>query len=1070
MQILFTECLDFYFDQLETNSCSNNGMSIIIYLLMKKYNIYSFIPSRLFLYYNGREFVNDTDIDKGTTNNGLFYALDKYGICPEVLYPFDISKVTKKPNIETYEYASTFPVQFFYKEVFLQEDWIEVISKALLNRQFILITIKREGETSSTFKPVGDFHTFPIVDYIKYYHHVLCVGIDTDKKLLYLLNSHASENNNIVSVTFNQIQELNPLTPDICIIDADFSKCNYSFYYQFCLHKSLFFQYNSFQKEYKQCIHDMIPILDREFGNRWCFYGDTSLFLLYEKLYPNSIPSLSSTKINVLVPLKTNFKHSYCSILSDVSLMRKYLLFCWKITEWNSNHENIMTTVSSFNHKMLIITTNEISCKIPKKENIKIIISNEFCEKLIQDVMKFFHIQNKDNVYLLNEPSFSHYNNINVPLKDLLFSIYNKIRSHNYNITKFYHYPLLDFDVQMTYSSKNILYWKKIISVYQSCVYKVLNPFPLQSQYTDTGICYDHIIIGSDLTGRYLAQQLEKKFPDESILILEEDMYTNNSFLYFDNCHLPFKNVKSFGEKDVLTKRLLQKYKKETPVHSVVCITEEEKKQICKIIFRKYTIDIEFLLEETSSIHEEKMYLIIESLSSIKELCCSNDVEFFLSNNLDIRPLKTRNVINLGKTISESCFSFSIENSTFHFLLTLIYSKRSFIPLNTALRKFQFDCLQSFSLETFGDFLIEDKNKQRCLLNNVYIHEIHSHTNKISTCVKLEPMSNSINSTIFNISFKELYVCSNHRSWEKGQVEEHVSFHLCFPNTTAHYQYFIQEKLEYFVEKDFIWTSFHGMEECLYEIDANIFTILSDFYYQLKDVVNITPILIKYIPLVEYMKHCLGFIMTKQKGHSFEMEDTLYQGMIDKMNITSNIHYLNYTFLPSPIENSFYMVEKFMSQMRRIGLFDKNIRQSFVGFQKEYNIENCNFIFCVQPCNTNIYKPIVFSQSSILFMLIKDGQEIQSFKHVHRGYFNVYCSMTDKIKYEKLYFDNERGIEFNETFHSDNFSVLTYYIWNEKKYIASVRHKFKKIYGFQFDLFNFYSFEYNNQINFLKSL
>lgn len=1070
MQILFTECLDFYFDQLQSNSCSNNGLSIILYLLMKKYNIYPFITSRLFLYYNAREFINDTNIDQGTTNNGLFYSLEKYGMCPEILHPFDVSKITEEPHPLTYEFSANFPVKFFCEEKFMnQKNWIELISKTLLNRQFLLIVIKREGEHSTTFQPVGDFNTFPIVDYIKHYHHVICVGIDTDKKLVYLLNSHGMQNNNIVSVTFNQMTELNPLEPDICIIDADFSKCNSSLYYHFIFKKSCFFSYPSLEKDYKLQIETLTPLLHEEFGNKWCFQGDTSLFILYEKLNPRHIPRLNSSKINVLVPFKTKFQLPNCLIQTDPNILRKHILFCWKIITWSQYEENIIKTISSFNHKILITTTRECFLNIPRKDNIKVLINVDLNEKTIENERRAFKIGDKKNVYLLNQPTLPHYHNINAPIKDLLFSIYNIARQQNYNITSFYDFPLLDFNIEQRIQGKNSFLWKKIVSIYQSCIFNVQNPFILQNQYIDTEISHDHVIVGTGVCGRFLAKKLKKEFPRDSILLIDENVQSNNCSLYFDNCKLPFKNVKSFGTKDVITKRVLKKYSKEKSIQSDFFITREEIKQICKIIFKNYTIDIEFLFDTKEEINEDKMYLIVESLSSIKELCCYNDDDFFSLNGFDISSIKKRNQKNTFQTMSEPCFSFKPEGTALDFLLSCIYAKTNIFPLGESLREFQYECLQSFSLQTFGDFLMNPDKKQHCILDGVSIHDIQPTTNKISLFLQLQPETDIVNSSFFNINFKELYICSPKTEWTKD-AKKNICFHFCFPNTNSNYNYFLQENMCYTIDNEFIWITFHEMEKCLQEIKSFPFDILTDFYYESTSIPSIFSIFLQYIPF-ENIKRSLGFVMTCQKvAFLTSKENNLHHELMEKLQISSNIHHLYHQILPSPLENSFFLVEKFMSKMRRIGILNTKKNYRFVGFKQETDIENCNFIYSEEPCVTEIYKPIVLVGISILWMMVKDQQEIVSFKNRHYGFFDVYCSLTNKIKYENLFFNNEKGIEFTENFKSDNFSVLTFYIWEEKRYIASVRHKFKNIYGFQNEIFHFESNEYNNQMNFLKSL
>ena len=83
--------------------------------------------------------------------------------CPESLCPYDITKVKEKPKKIAYEFASVFSRDIFSEQYLFQgSNWIEFISKTLLNRQFILISIKRDDETSSSFNLLVHLIPFPL--------------------------------------------------------------------------------------------------------------------------------------------------------------------------------------------------------------------------------------------------------------------------------------------------------------------------------------------------------------------------------------------------------------------------------------------------------------------------------------------------------------------------------------------------------------------------------------------------------------------------------------------------------------------------------------------------------------------------------------------------------------------------------------------------------------------------------------------------------------------------------------------------------------------------------------------
>ena len=183
MHIVFSKDLDFQFEQYFTASCSSNSMCTILYLLMKKYNMSPFVPSRLVIYYNGRKFLNQTEQDNGLTLNALLQSVDNDGICPESMWSFDKTRIREQPSNMCYNYAKSFPFQFTHETYNLKNiNWIDLFCKSFLDKKLILLSVKRQ--TGHNF-PVGEFNTFPEVNQIQSYHHIACIGINTDEKLVY---------------------------------------------------------------------------------------------------------------------------------------------------------------------------------------------------------------------------------------------------------------------------------------------------------------------------------------------------------------------------------------------------------------------------------------------------------------------------------------------------------------------------------------------------------------------------------------------------------------------------------------------------------------------------------------------------------------------------------------------------------------------------------------------------------------------------------------------------------------------------------------------------------------------
>lgn len=65
-----------------------------------------FIPSRLFVYYNERAMEGTIPNDYGAAIEDGVASVSNVGVCPETMWPYDISKFTQKPPAETYKYAT----------------------------------------------------------------------------------------------------------------------------------------------------------------------------------------------------------------------------------------------------------------------------------------------------------------------------------------------------------------------------------------------------------------------------------------------------------------------------------------------------------------------------------------------------------------------------------------------------------------------------------------------------------------------------------------------------------------------------------------------------------------------------------------------------------------------------------------------------------------------------------------------------------------------------------------------------------------------------------------------------
>lgn len=90
-------------DQKDIGSCTGNSTANILYAvqhIQKKPS--PFYPSRLFIYYNARSYINSTLYDSGATIRDAIKSVAKWGACDEKLWPYITWKYRFKPGKNCY--------------------------------------------------------------------------------------------------------------------------------------------------------------------------------------------------------------------------------------------------------------------------------------------------------------------------------------------------------------------------------------------------------------------------------------------------------------------------------------------------------------------------------------------------------------------------------------------------------------------------------------------------------------------------------------------------------------------------------------------------------------------------------------------------------------------------------------------------------------------------------------------------------------------------------------------------------------------------------------------------------
>lgn len=94
------------YDQGELGSCTANAIGAAFeFGLMKQNKASDFTPSRLFIYYNERVMEHTVKIDNGAEIRDGIKSVNKEGVCPEKMLPYDITKFAVKPGTACYKEA-----------------------------------------------------------------------------------------------------------------------------------------------------------------------------------------------------------------------------------------------------------------------------------------------------------------------------------------------------------------------------------------------------------------------------------------------------------------------------------------------------------------------------------------------------------------------------------------------------------------------------------------------------------------------------------------------------------------------------------------------------------------------------------------------------------------------------------------------------------------------------------------------------------------------------------------------------------------------------------------------------
>ncbi len=180
------------FDQGQLGSCTANEATALMYFLARKQGLYPDLLSRLFVYYNERNAMDTTRYDSGATIRASMKAISKYGACPEVQWPYEIGKFTKRAPKACYITAVQRRIADYRR---LDRTNIALMQCLVAGYPFVFGFVVYESFEDEQVWRYGIVPMPTVGEEILGGHAVMCVGYTyIDSKLYYIIrNSWGSD-------------------------------------------------------------------------------------------------------------------------------------------------------------------------------------------------------------------------------------------------------------------------------------------------------------------------------------------------------------------------------------------------------------------------------------------------------------------------------------------------------------------------------------------------------------------------------------------------------------------------------------------------------------------------------------------------------------------------------------------------------------------------------------------------------------------------------------------------------------------------------------------------------------
>lgn len=175
-------------DQFQLGSCVGNAIANAYELQVRVQYPDEFVElSRLFIYYNSRTIVGETNEDTGTTVRAGVKAVRLYGICSETVWPYNVEKFDDRPSLASYKDAKFRNIKA-YQRLYSDADTMDAITQ----KKPVVIA----ADVFDEFMYLDSNNsTVPMpTDHFSGSGHAMCiVGYDKDRAAYLVKNSFGTE-------------------------------------------------------------------------------------------------------------------------------------------------------------------------------------------------------------------------------------------------------------------------------------------------------------------------------------------------------------------------------------------------------------------------------------------------------------------------------------------------------------------------------------------------------------------------------------------------------------------------------------------------------------------------------------------------------------------------------------------------------------------------------------------------------------------------------------------------------------------------------------------------------------